>query len=79
MNRNEIKTHNLTHDGTNPRCPSCIAERERITANRVAKALIRMVLEYGGSNEIDAINPRMRLAQTEALEALKDAGYVIGR
>ena len=43
--------------------------------DRIAKALIRIVLEYGGSAEVDAVSPRMREARDEAIEALKEAGY----
>ncbi len=47
-----------------------------VMTDRIAKALIRICLEYGGNAEIDAINPRMPEAFTEATEALKEAGYI---
>ena len=55
--------------------PELVREGGNNMTDRIAKALIRMSLEYGGSAEIDAVSPRMREAQTEAIEALKEAGY----
>ncbi len=41
----------------------------------LASALWRMVVEYGGNDKITAINPHMRDAQHDAIEALEEAGY----
>lgn len=42
---------------------------------QIIKALARMVIEYGGSSEMDAINPRMKDAQNQAIKAIADAGF----
>ena len=43
---------------------------------QVANALWRMILEYGGNPEHDAVNPNMKESAEEAIEALQRVGYV---
>lgn len=60
-----------------PRLPSFLRERAVGSDNeyRLAQALWRLIVEYGGNRQIDRIAPHFKEASIAATQVLEDTGW----